>query len=60
MLLWDVVIEANKEGLLLSAKDVNVGGIAIALAKMSVKSGLAVKAGIKLDDERDIFDHEEE
>jgi phosphoribosylformylglycinamidine synthase len=55
LLLWDVIIDANKDGLLLSAKGVNIGGIAIALAKMSVKSGLAVKAGIKVDDERDIF-----
>ncbi len=31
--LWDVVIEANKQGLLKAAKDVNVGGLAIALAK---------------------------
>ncbi|PIE72389.1 MAG: phosphoribosylformylglycinamidine synthase II, partial [Deltaproteobacteria bacterium] len=31
--LWELVIEANKQGLLYSAKDVNVGGIAVALAK---------------------------
>ena len=29
--LWNTVIEANKQGLLKSAKDVNVGGIAIAV-----------------------------
>ena len=34
--LWNTVIEANKLGLLKSAKDVNVGGIAISLAKMAV------------------------
>ncbi|MBT7273376.1 MAG: phosphoribosylformylglycinamidine synthase subunit PurL, partial [Campylobacteraceae bacterium] len=33
--LWDTVIDANKANLLESAKDVNVGGIAIAAAKMS-------------------------
>jgi len=53
--LWDTVIDANKDRLLLSAKDVNVGGIAIALAKMAVKSGFGVKAGIALKDDRDIF-----
>ncbi len=53
--LWEAVIDANKEDMLLSAKDVNVGGIAVSLAKMSIKSSLGVKAGIALDDERDLF-----
>ncbi len=53
--LWKLIIEANKKDMLLCAKDVNVGGIAIALAKMSAKSGLGVRAGIGLEDVRDIF-----
>ncbi len=53
--LWDFIIEANKKGLLSAAKDVNVGGIAIALAKMAVVGDKGVACGIRLDDERDIF-----
>ncbi|HIC10421.1 MAG TPA: phosphoribosylformylglycinamidine synthase subunit PurL [Campylobacterales bacterium] len=37
--LWNVVIEGNRKGYLASAKDVNVGGLAIALAKVSAISG---------------------
>jgi phosphoribosylformylglycinamidine synthase len=54
--LWELVIEANKKGLLLSAKDVNVGGIAIALSKMAAVSNKGVVAGIRLDDSKNIFD----
>jgi phosphoribosylformylglycinamidine synthase len=54
--LWDLVIEANKKGLLKSAKDVNVGGIAIALSKMAALSGLGVEADVTVDNSRDIFD----
>jgi len=54
--LWELVIEANKKGLLKSAKDVNVGGIAIALSKMAAVSGKGIVAGIRLDNSRDIFD----
>jgi len=53
--LWDLVIEANKAGILNSAKDVNVGGIAIALAKMSCVSGKGINAKVSLNDSRDIF-----
>jgi len=53
--LWDFIIEANKKGLLSAAKDVNVGGIAIALAKMAVVGDKGIACGIKLEDERDIF-----
>jgi phosphoribosylformylglycinamidine synthase len=53
--LWNTVIEANKAGLLKSAKDVNVGGIAIALAKMSVVGNKGIEANISLDDSKDIF-----
>ena len=54
--LWELVIEANKKGLILSAKDVNVGGVAIALSKMSALSGKGVVASISLNKDRDIFD----
>ena len=53
--LWDTVIEANKASLLEAAKDVNVGGIAIALAKMSVVGKIGVEASISLNESRDIF-----
>ena len=53
--LWDFIIKANEENLLSCAKDVNVGGIAIALAKMSVVSNKGVAVGIRLNDDRDIF-----
>ncbi len=54
--LWDLVIEANKKGLLKSAKDVNVGGIAIALSKMAAVSNKGIVAEIALDDSKNIFD----
>ncbi|MDD3342888.1 MAG: phosphoribosylformylglycinamidine synthase subunit PurL [Sulfurospirillaceae bacterium] len=53
--LWELVIEANKQNFLNAAKDVNVGGIAIALAKMSAKSGKGVTCNIPLNDSRDMF-----
>ncbi len=54
--LWEFVIKANKDNLLLSAKDVNVGGIAIALAKMAAVSKIGVEAKLNLPDSRWIFD----
>jgi len=54
--LWELVIEANKKGLLKSAKDVNVGGVAIALSKMAAVSNKGVAADIALDDSKNIFD----
>jgi phosphoribosylformylglycinamidine synthase len=53
--LWNVVIEANKKGILNAAKDVNVGGLAIALAKMAAKSSKGAACKVKVYDERDIF-----
>jgi len=53
--LWDVVIEANKAGLLESAKDVNVGGIAIALAKMASVGNMGCEVNISLENEKDLF-----
>jgi len=54
--LWELVIEANRAALLESAKDVNVGGIAIALSKMAAVSGLGVEASMTLERGRDLFD----
>jgi len=54
--LWELVIEANKTGLLQSAKDVNVGGIAIALSKMAAVSDKGISAKVSVIESRDIFD----
>ncbi|MEA3419297.1 MAG: phosphoribosylformylglycinamidine synthase subunit PurL [Campylobacterota bacterium] len=54
--LWQLVIDANKKGLLQSAKDVNVGGIAIAVSKMATVSGKGATVNIAVDESRDIFD----
>jgi phosphoribosylformylglycinamidine synthase len=54
--LWRLVIEANTKGLLKAAKDVNLGGIAIALSKMAARSDRGVVAEIALEQSRDIFD----
>jgi phosphoribosylformylglycinamidine synthase len=53
--LWNTVIEANKAKLLKSAKDVNLGGIAISLSKMAVVGNIGVEANISLNDSKDIF-----
>lgn len=53
--LWDLVIEANKKGIIASAKDLSSGGAAIALAKMAATSGLGCGAIMRVEDERDIF-----
>ena len=53
--LWELVINANKEGIINSAKDVNVGGIIIALAKMSALSSKGTLCNIKLNNKKDLF-----
>ncbi|RXK13095.1 phosphoribosylformylglycinamidine synthase II [Halarcobacter mediterraneus] len=53
--LWNTVIEANNQGLLKAAKDVNVGGLAIALAKMAVVGNKGLEANIKLEADKDLF-----
>jgi len=53
--LWNLVIEANKKGLLSAAKDCSSGGAAIALAKMACVSDKGVQATISVTDSRDIF-----
>ncbi|MCD6654798.1 MAG: phosphoribosylformylglycinamidine synthase subunit PurL [Sulfurovum sp.] len=54
--LWDLVIEANKKDLLKAAKDVNLGGIAIALSKMAAVSDKGIAANVDVLQSRDIFD----
>ncbi|QOR62674.1 phosphoribosylformylglycinamidine synthase subunit PurL [Sulfurovum sp. ST-21] len=54
--LWELVIEANKKGLLASAKDVNLGGIAVSLSKMAAVSGKGIEANVMVENSRDIFD----
>ena len=54
--LWKLVIDANEQCLLASAKDLSSGGIAIALAKMAAVSGRGVVAGIRMNDRRSIFE----
>ena len=39
----------------MSAKDINVGGIAIAAAKMAVVGNKGVEINVELDDAKDIF-----
>ncbi len=53
--LWNTVIEANQASLLKSAKDINVGGLAISLAKMATVGNKGVDANIALNDKKDIF-----
>ncbi len=53
--LWDLVIEANKKGLLACAKDLSSGGAAVALGKMAATSGLGCDVTMTVADARDIF-----
>ncbi len=55
LMLWDLVIQANKKHLLECAKDASSGGVAIALAKMAATSGLACDIEMSTLDIRDIF-----
>jgi phosphoribosylformylglycinamidine synthase len=41
--LWDMIIYANEKELLKTAKDCSIGGVAVALGKMSVISNLGFK-----------------
>jgi phosphoribosylformylglycinamidine synthase len=55
LMLWEIIIEANKLGLLESAKDVNVGGIAVALAKMCAVGDIGCDVNIAFENEIDVF-----
>ncbi|PSM51856.1 phosphoribosylformylglycinamidine synthase PurLQS, PurL subunit [Campylobacter blaseri] len=54
--LWDLVISANKDGLLEFANSVGIGGVAMTLAKMSCNAGFGGEFKMLCDDSRDIFD----
>jgi phosphoribosylformylglycinamidine synthase len=54
--LWELVIEANKKGLINAAKDVNVGGVAIALSKMAAVSAKGISTIVEVSESRNIFD----
>jgi phosphoribosylformylglycinamidine synthase len=53
--LWDLVIEANKKGLLKAAKDLNVGGLAIAAAKMAAVGGMGARIEADLGESVNVF-----
>ena len=53
--LWNIVIEANKKGILSSAKDVSSGGIAIALAKMAAVGNKGFDIDIAVVNQKDLF-----
>lgn len=54
--LWELVVKANKKGLIESAKDLSMGGVAIALAKMSAVSGLGIEAEVAFEKDNLLFD----
>ena len=54
--LWDLVIEANKSGVLEFANSVGVGGVAITLAKMACLSGLGAECKFDVKKSNFIFD----
>ena len=53
--LWDLVIEANKRGLLKAAKDLNVGGLAVAAAKMAAVGDMGADIKADLGEDVNIF-----
>ena len=54
--IWDLVIEANKSGVLEFANSVGVGGVAITLAKMACLSGLGAECKFDVEKPNFIFD----
>ena len=54
--LWELVICANRLGILSFANSVGVGGVAITLAKMAAVGDVGGEFKMICDDERDIFD----
>lgn len=53
--LWELIVKANKQHLLKSAKDLNLGGLAVAIAKVAAISNLGAKVESGLEG-IDIFD----
>ncbi|NPA51074.1 MAG: phosphoribosylformylglycinamidine synthase subunit PurL [Epsilonproteobacteria bacterium] len=54
--LWKFVIEANRKSLLNSAKDINVGGLAVALYKMAMVGDRGANIKTSFDNKRYIFE----
>jgi phosphoribosylformylglycinamidine synthase subunit PurL len=55
MKLWDLIIKANEKGLLKSAKDIGVGGLAVSLSKMACIGGKGVDVKVDLTSSNDLF-----
>jgi phosphoribosylformylglycinamidine synthase len=55
MKLWDLIIKANEKGLLKSAKDIGVGGLAVSLSKMACIGGKGVDVKVELKESNDLF-----
>ena len=53
--LWNLVIESNKANVINAAKDINVGGVAIALAKMCSLNSRGVACQVDLEDSKNLF-----
>ena len=53
--LWEFITKLNSSDMILSAKGVGVGGVAITLAKMSVLANKGIVAGVRLKNSADIF-----
>ena len=53
--LWNLILEANDAKLIKSSKDCSVGGMAIALAKMSARSKFGCEINSGFDDDRLLF-----
>lgn len=53
--LWNTVINANKKGLLASAKDCSSGGLAVVIGKMAAVSDMGANINVSMKNEIDIF-----
>jgi phosphoribosylformylglycinamidine synthase len=53
--LWNTVINANKKGLLASAKDCSSGGLAVVIGKMAAVSNMGASVNITTNNDNDIF-----
>ena len=53
--LWNNIIDANKKGLLASAKDCSSGGLAVVIGKMAAVSGLGASVQMSVNNDNDIF-----
>jgi len=53
--LWNTVINANKKGLLASAKDCSSGGMAVVIGKMAAVSDMGASVNVTTNNDNDIF-----